>query len=235
MLDSEKAPIDNRGTLPYIRIFVKPSNQDLAKPRRGAYYKSMFTVIPCAAGCGRTALSGSQTCAVHAANRNKETARIAAYILDQDVIKDLCAPDLHFESVDFSRRSFYGCNFHGASFSMCLFTRTSMRMCFFDFAFFNNCDFSHSDLQFTSFAGSGIRNCTFEGSELVHLNFGGAHISESTFNDSNLYNSRFIGAEMEYSDFIDCNTKKTYFVKTKQEGISFKSSNTAEAVFELEF
>ncbi|MFP3090999.1 pentapeptide repeat-containing protein [Treponema sp. TIM-1] len=194
----------------------------------------MFKVIPCAAGCGHTALSGSTTCAVHAADPGKEAARIAAYIHDRKIIKDLNAAGLRFESVDFSHRHFYGCNFIRSEFSMCLFTENLVRMSFFDFGIFTNCDFSKSDLQFLSFAGSTLRNCTFENSELVNINYGGAVISDCTFNYSNLYNSRFIDSVIELTDFIDCNVKKTYFIKSKQEGISFKSSNTAEAVFELE-
>jgi uncharacterized protein YjbI with pentapeptide repeats len=203
------------------------------RARKFIYYYRMFTLIPCAAGCGMTAITGSRLCAAHVANKENEAARIGRYISERMVVKDLNAPGLHFESVDFSHRKFYGCNFKGATFSMCLFTESFMRMVFFDFANFYNCDFSRSDLQFLSFAGAKIRDCTFEGSELLHLNYGGAKIRDCTFNKSNLYNSRFINADMEYSDFIDCNIKKVYFIRAKQEGISFKSSNTAEAVFTL--
>jgi uncharacterized protein YjbI with pentapeptide repeats len=191
----------------------------------------MFSIIPCAAGCGRAAISGSQICAVHSANPAGDSERIAAHIGERETVKDLNAPGLHFDSIDFSRRQFFGCNFKGASFSMCLFTNSVMRMGFFDFSVFYNCDFSRSDLQFLSFAGSTLRNCTFEGSELVNINFGGAVISDCTFNNSNLYNSRFIGSDIELSDFIDCNLKRTYFIGARQEGVSFKSSNTAESVF----
>jgi uncharacterized protein YjbI with pentapeptide repeats len=194
----------------------------------------MFTIIPCAAGCGRAAITGSTTCAVHAVNREGEAERIAGYIHDRKVIKDLNASGLHFESVDFSQRSFYGCNFQTASFTMCLFTGDLMRMSFFDFAAFTNCDFSKTDLQFLSFAGADLRDCTFENSELLHLNYGGAVISDCTFNNSNLYNSRFINAAIELSDFVDCNIKRTCFIRCKQEGVSFRSSNTAEAMFEME-
>jgi uncharacterized protein YjbI with pentapeptide repeats len=197
------------------------------------YYYSMFSLSPCAAGCGRTAITGSQLCALHVANERREAERMGQYISERMVIKDLNASGLHFASIDFSHRKFYGCNFKGATFSMCLFTESLMRMVFFDFGVFQNCDFSKSDLQFLSFAGAKIRDCTFEGSELVHLNYGGAVIRDCTFNKSNLYNSRFINADMEYSDFIDCNIKKTCFIRAKQEGISFKSSNTAEAIFTM--
>jgi uncharacterized protein YjbI with pentapeptide repeats len=194
---------------------------------------NMFTVTPCAAGCGRPAILGSNICFVHSANPELETLRITEYITERNVIKDLNAPGMYFESIDFSDRHFYGCNFREASFSMCVFSGSVMRMSFFDFADFKNCDFSKSDIQFLSFGGARFRDCTFEGSELVHINFGGASLYETTFNNSNLYNSRFINADIERSDFIDCNLKKTYFIGARQEGVSFKSSNTAEAVFEM--
>jgi uncharacterized protein YjbI with pentapeptide repeats len=213
-------------------IRVRPPGS-LIRTGEFIYDYSMFALSPCAAGCGMTAVTGSRLCAVHAADTEKEAARIGRYISERKVVKDLNAPGLRFESVDFSHRKFYGCNFRGATFSMCLFTESLMRMVFFDFASFYTCDFSHSDLQFLSFAGANIRDCTFEGSELLHLNYGGAAIRDCTFNKSNLYNSRFINADMEYTDFVDCNIKKVFFVRAKQEGISFKSSNTAEAVFTL--
>ena len=194
------------------------------------YHYSMFTLRPCAAACGRAAISGSHLCAVHAASAEEEARRIGAFILEQQEIKDLNAPGLNFISTDFSNRTFYGCNFMGSVFSMCLFTGVVMRMCFFDSAAFEDCDFSGGDIQFVSFAGSTIVNCTFENSELIHLNYSGATIVESTFNDSNLYNSRFINADIKDSDFIDCNVKKVFFIRARQDGVSFKSSNTAETV-----
>ncbi|MDR2258592.1 MAG: pentapeptide repeat-containing protein, partial [Treponema sp.] len=66
----------------------------------------MFAIIPCAAGCGRAAITGSRICAVHAANPALESERIAEYIAQRLVIKDLNAPGLHFDSIDFSRRQF---------------------------------------------------------------------------------------------------------------------------------
>jgi uncharacterized protein YjbI with pentapeptide repeats len=201
--------------------------------RRGflGYNNIMFSITPCAAGCGRASVTGSRICAVHSANPQGESERITAFIGERKTVKDLNAPGLHFDSIDFSRRRFFGCNFKGASFSMCLFTESVMRMNFFDFTVFHDCDFSRSDIQFLSFAGSTVRNCTFEGSELVNINFGGAVLSDCTFNNSDLYNSRFIGADIELCDFVNCNLKRTYFIGTRQEGVSFKSSNTAEAVF----
>ncbi|MDR3171635.1 MAG: pentapeptide repeat-containing protein [Treponema sp.] len=194
----------------------------------------MFTLTLCAAGCGRAAITGSQLCAIHAADPEREAARIGDWIQSQDIINDLSAPGLHFENLDFSYRRLYGCNFKGVTFSQCIFIEAFIRLSFFDFASFIDCDFTESDLQFLSFAGSRLKNCTFAKSELVHLNYGGAVISNCTFNHSNLYNSRFIDADIENSDFINCNIKSTNFIKTRREGVSFKASNTAEAVFELD-
>jgi uncharacterized protein YjbI with pentapeptide repeats len=194
----------------------------------------MFSLIPCAAGCGKSAITGSQLCAIHAASPEREGARIGEYIAKRRIIKDLNAPGLHFESVDFSHRQFFGCNFNEASFDMCLFTGSLMRMVFFDFSRFENCDFSKTDMQFLSFAGCRFVNCTFEGSELVHLNYGGSVIKGCTFNNSNLYNSRFISTDVFHTDFVNCNLKKTNFIRLKQEQVNYKSSNTAEAIFEEE-
>jgi uncharacterized protein YjbI with pentapeptide repeats len=194
----------------------------------------MFTLIPCEAGCGAPAVTGSRLCATHAADPDKEMSRLGQYISNHRTLKDFCAPVIHLASTDFSHRRYFGCNFNGASFDMCLFTASFMRMVFFDFSHFENCDFSNSDLQFVSFAGCRLRNCTFENSELVHVNYEGAVIQGCTFNKSNLYNSRFISAGISDSDFAGCNLKKTYFFNITQERVSFKSSNTAEAVFDLE-
>ncbi|MDR2110706.1 MAG: hypothetical protein LBP32_05305, partial [Spirochaetaceae bacterium] len=67
-----------------------------------AYTETMFTMVPCAAGCGRTAVTGSLACAVHVADRKKEAARLTGYILERRIVKDLNAAGLHFDSVDFS-------------------------------------------------------------------------------------------------------------------------------------
>jgi uncharacterized protein YjbI with pentapeptide repeats len=198
------------------------------------YNSGMFTLVPCEAGCGAPAISGSRLCALHAADPEKETARLGQYISKHRTVKDFCAPSIHFGSTDFSHRQYFGCNFKEASFDMCLFTGSYMRMVFFDFSRFENCDFSNCDLQFVSFAGCRMRNCTFENSELLHTNYGGAVIKGCTFNSSNLYNSRFINAGISDSDFVGCNLKKTHFFNITQERVSFKSSNTAEAVFDLE-
>jgi uncharacterized protein YjbI with pentapeptide repeats len=198
------------------------------------YIHPMFSNDPCAAGCGRAAITGARLCAVHTVSPVNEAARVGAYISSQRSIRDLNAAGLHFESVDFSHRQFFECNFEYASFNMCLFTGSRMRMSFFAFCQFENCDFSRSDLQYLNFAGSGLLNCTFESSELVHLNYNGCGIRGCTFNNSNLYHSRFINADIFMSDFVDCNLKKTNFFRIKQESVSFKSSNTAEAIFFME-
>jgi uncharacterized protein YjbI with pentapeptide repeats len=203
-------------------------------PCLSGYNNAMFTLTPCEAGCGAPAISGSRLCACHVADPEKEAARLGQHISKQRVVKDLCASSIHFESTDFSHRQYFGCNFNGASFDMCLFTGSFMRMVFFDFSRFENCDFSNCDLQFVSFAGCRMLNCTFENSELVHVNYGGAVIKGCTFNNSNLYNSRFISAGITDSDFVGCNLKKTHFFNITQERLSFKSSNTAEAIFDLE-
>ena len=194
----------------------------------------MFTLSPCAAGCGRPAISGSNICFIHQAHPEDETRRINEYISQNNPIKDIVVTGMRFENTDFSGRQFFGCNFREASFSNCVLSKTFMRLCFFDFAEFNGCDFSKSDLQFLSFAGARFRNCTFEGSELVHLNFIGASIFGISFSNSNLYNTRFINADIAHSKFIDCNLKKTFFIRARQKELVFKSSNTAEAVFEME-
>jgi uncharacterized protein YjbI with pentapeptide repeats len=194
----------------------------------------MFTISPCAAGCGRPAITGSNICFIHQANPEQETRRISELIITMDIVKDLNASGMRFENIDFSRRRFYGCNFREASFSKCVLSETVMRLSLFEFATFYQCEFSKTDLQFLSFAGARIRNCSFEGSELAHVNFVGAAVSDTVFNNSDLYNSRFINADLEASGFVNCNLKRTYFISARQQAISFKASNTAEAVFELE-
>ncbi len=194
----------------------------------------MFKINPCAAGCGRPAVTGYNLCFIHLANPEQEYKRICEFIEENKSIKDVCISGVRFENTDFSAHQIFGCNFREASFIHCNFTGVVTRMSFFDFATFNDCDFSKSDLQFASFAGTRVNNCTFEGSEIVHVNFEGAAIAGSRFDNSNLYNSRFISADLEKTTFINCNLKQVYFISAKQKDIFFKSSNTAEAVFEME-
>jgi uncharacterized protein YjbI with pentapeptide repeats len=197
------------------------------------YTDGMFTMIPCAAGCGRPALTGSSLCALHSISAEAEAGRIAELITGKKTVKDLSAQGLHFEGIDFSGRAFYGCNFSASTFSGCRFSGASMGMVFFDFSTFLSCDFSKADFQFMSFAGSSIQGCGFEGSELVHINFGGTRINDSSFNGSNLYNSRFVNAEIIRTSVKNCNLKRVNFINARQEAVSFKSSNTAEAIFEM--
>jgi len=86
----------------------------------------MFVLNSCAAGCGRPAITGSALCAIHSANSHDDALRLTEFILNEKYVKDISAQGLHFEGVDFSKRQFYGCNFSGATFSMCLFTETEM-------------------------------------------------------------------------------------------------------------
>ncbi|MHC6203074.1 pentapeptide repeat-containing protein [Breznakiellaceae bacterium SP9] len=193
----------------------------------------MFTSEPCAAGCGRPAISGSKICAIHSTDAVAEARRIAVQIAQQEEVRDICAQGLHFDLADFSNRRFYGCNFIGTYFYRSVFTKSFMRMNFFDFANFIDCDFSQSNLKFLSFAGATIQNCTFQGSELTLINYGGTIISDATFNDSNLYCSRFIDADIEKTNFINCNLKRSFFISAKLDQVSFKASNQAEAIFDL--
>lgn len=194
----------------------------------------MFSVVSCAAGCGRPAITGSALCAAHSANPEAESLRLGEFITQKKVVRNICAQGLHFKEIDFSHRQFYACNFSGARFYKCLFAGAVMRMSFFDFSVLSSCDFSAGDFQFLSMAGTVITDCTFEGSELVNINFNGSVIADSVFNQTNLYNSRFISAGIARSDFVDCNLKRTNFVNTSRENISYKSSNTAEAIFDME-
>ena len=102
----------------------------------------MVTLVPCAAGCGRKALTGSPVCAVHAADPKKEVHRIGEYITQREIIKDINASGLSFENMDFSHRQFFGCYFGGASFSTCSFAESFIRMSFFDFSRFETCNFA---------------------------------------------------------------------------------------------
>jgi len=221
----------NRNTNTYFILLLR---RLLLNTLRIGYTVYMFTISFCAAGCGRPAFTGSTLCATHSADPEAEAKKLGEYMLEQKVVKDICAQGLHFEKMDFSHHQFHGCNFSGASFYRCLFKGVIMRMNFMDFSTFSSCDFCSSDMQYLSLAGAVIKDCTFEGSELIGINFVGALIFDSTFNNTNLYNSRFVSANIARSDFIDCNLKRTNFVKSIREEISYKSSNTAEAIFEME-
>ena len=194
----------------------------------------MFKINPCAAGCGRPAITGYNLCSIHLANPEQEYRRICEFVEGNKSIKDFSISGVRFENTDFSLHNFYGCNFRDATFIHCKFSGVMVRMSFFDFASFTDCDFSKSDLQFVSFAGTRVNNCSFEDSEIVHVNFEGATIADSYFDNSNLYNSRFFSADLERTTFVNCNLKQVYYISAKQKNILFKSSNTAEAVFEME-
>ena len=194
----------------------------------------MFAIVPCAAGCGRPAISGSNICFIHQADHAKEIGRIVDYIAGNETIKDLNVAGMKFAGVDFSNHRFFGCNFRDASFCGCVFSETFMRMCFFDFAQFTDCSFLKSDFQFLSFAGTQIVESCFRETELVHINFLGAGIARTVFDDSNLYNSRFINADMDDSKFVNCNVMRVNFAGARREKVVFKSTNTADAIFEME-
>jgi hypothetical protein len=218
----------------FVKLIYRISQTTLERRAMAEYHYIMFDFIPCAAGCGRAAISGSSICAVHAADSREEAGRIGREIASLKTVKDLSATELYFEKKDFSQRHYYCCNFSKAAFRSCNFSGSLFRMTFFDFASFEDCDFSRSDIQFAAFGGADLRNCSFEGSELVHVNYGGAVISDCCFNVSNLYNSRFIHSKISNTTFIDCNLKKTYFIQSTRENVSFKSSNIAESVMEIE-
>jgi len=194
----------------------------------------MFVINPCAAGCGRLAITGGNLCFIHQAKPEEETQRICAYINQNKTINDLCVAGMRFENVDFSNHKFDGCNFRDTFFIKCNLSGSGIMTSFFDFAEFKECDFSKSDIQFTSFAGGRFNKCAFEDCEIISVNYEGATVAESSFNNSNLYNSRFISADLENTTFINCNLKRVYFISAKRNEKLFKASNTAEALFEPE-
>ena len=91
----------------------------------------MFTINPCAAGCGRPAITGYNLCFLHQANPEQEYVRICTYIENNMSIKDLSVSGMRFENIDFSNHQFYGCNFKDASFFHCNFFRTENQDEFF--------------------------------------------------------------------------------------------------------
>ncbi|MDR1904115.1 MAG: pentapeptide repeat-containing protein [Treponema sp.] len=194
----------------------------------------MFTFIPCAAGCGRSAITGSNICAVHSAEAEAEAKRIALYIAGEETITDLNAEGLRFDEVDFSGRRFDGCTFQNASFYRCNFSSSFMRVCFFDFANLSECNFEKSNLTFLSFAGASISNSTFRYSEICNVNYGGCVISGVVFDHSKLYNSRFIRANLEDTSIIDCDLKQVNLIKICKTNVIIKSSNTNEAIHTME-
>lgn len=195
----------------------------------------MFELHRCAApGCDVTALHGSEFCSDH----HPDPVSLAATILQEcagmDVVKNLNAAGLRFQSADLSGKRFYSCSFSRSVLQNLNFSACTFRMCFFDFCFIDSSDFSGIDAQCCSFAGARFLNVSFEHSELVHNNFNGARTNDCTFNYSNLYNSRFIMSEFEHTDFIDCNLKRTFIMPTKETEVSWRLSNTQEAIRELD-
>jgi uncharacterized protein YjbI with pentapeptide repeats len=202
---------------------------------------TIFEHRPCAAGCGNGAISGSELCALHCADRASESNRLVNHILSKTQVSGLSAAYLKYENITFIRREFYGCNFFNAEFVSCTFTECNMRLDFFDFATFTNCKFVKSDMRSVSFGGSSLDHCLFEDSELLHINFCGAKINDTLFCHSNLYNSRFNNSKIKGGvdmakglEINDCNVKKVFFINVNQDDIKFKSSNSAEAVFFME-
>jgi uncharacterized protein YjbI with pentapeptide repeats len=220
----------------------------------------MFEYKPCAAGCGNSALSGSELCALHSADSTAEASRIVGYMLGGGQVHSLNAAYLKYQNIVFTRHEFYGCNFENSEFISCTFTECNMRLDFFDFATFTDCKFIKSDMRSVSFGGAIFERCSFEDSELLHLNFCGASIKDTIFCHSNLYNSRFnnakigkignmeplnnaagesnalaeAGSGVTGFEINDCNVKKVFFINVKQSDIKFRSSNTAEAIFFME-
>jgi uncharacterized protein YjbI with pentapeptide repeats len=194
----------------------------------------MYTIVPCAAGCGQPATTGSVLCGDHCANRAAESARITEFILRSNPVRNLSAGRLEFHDVDFSGWHFNEASFVKSIFMNCKFNKCVWHTVFFDFAVLDNCDFCESNMDFSSFGGARITGCQFSKSELTNLNFIGAKISDCDFSESNLYNSRFIAAEMQKVLMVDCNVKKVFFINTDTTDVNFRLSNSREAVFEME-
>ncbi|MDR0382891.1 MAG: pentapeptide repeat-containing protein, partial [Spirochaetaceae bacterium] len=195
---------------------------------------TMFKNVPCVAGCGNAAVSGSDLCGLHCVDPQKEAARISENILSLNNVCDLSAGYLRFKNKDFSSKHFSGCNFTESYFESCAFNGSTFRMTFFDASVFIDCDFSNSDMEFVSFGLCVFENCKFNDSELIHLNFNGATISQCSFDHSDLYSSRFNMAKIARTTIADCNVKNVFFINCGQDDVSFKSSNTKDAFFELE-
>jgi uncharacterized protein YjbI with pentapeptide repeats len=194
----------------------------------------VFSFTPCAAGCGRTAISGSTLCALHSLEPAEESRRLATEIEGRERSSDLSISHLVFENMNATGKILTGINGFQTTFRNCDFSGAYIRTCFFDFAAFTGCKFRDCDMLFMSFAGAAFTDCDFTNSELCHANFGGCIISNSVFNQSDLFNSRFIDARIKKGSFEDCNLKHCYFIDAVLDDCTFKASNTAEAVFTWE-
>jgi uncharacterized protein YjbI with pentapeptide repeats len=194
----------------------------------------MFKLRLCAAGCGQTAISGSELCGEHVLDPPAEALRIAGYIRENAVIRDICGGRLRYVDVDFSDKQFYGCDFFHSFFINCNFKNAIVRTSVFDFSAFIDCDCRDMKLDFVTMAGTKLRNTSFKGSDMRQLNFCGASIHNCDLSETDLYNSRFIMANIRGTNISDSNLKKVSFVAAEIEDVNFKFSSTNEAVFENE-
>jgi len=192
----------------------------------------MFVPRPCAhRGCGRPALSGSDSCVVHHVDPVAHVKEILRVAHTSARMQDLDLAGITLEDEDLSGIDISGCRLTAANFARVRFSRTKIYLSFLDRTAMLECDFSGVNIVNSVLAGSRIENCPFTDSEIIQGNFLGISGVSVTFDHSDLYGCRFIGSWMKNVSMRDCNVTRAYFDSSHRTVIDFHLSNTNEAVF----
>jgi uncharacterized protein YjbI with pentapeptide repeats len=182
-------------------------------------------------GCGRPALSASDSCIVHHPDPEGHVMSLLRTLGRPAGLRDLDLPGIIVSDVDLSAAEISGCRFTAATFLRVKFGGAQIQLSFLDRATFTECDFSGANIQNSVLAGSLLSGCSFVDCEIVQVNFLGIRCVRTGFDHSDLYGSRFVGSLLEQVSMKDCNLTRTTFDVGHRTVVDFHSSNTNEASF----
>ena len=198
----------------------------------GVPWQGMFVPRSCAhKGCGRPALSASDSCIVHHPDPEGHIRGLLRSLGSPASLHDLDLPGIIISDVDLGAAEISGCRFTAATFLRVTFNRAQIQLSFLDRATFTECDFSGANIKNSVLAGSTVTGCSFVDCEIVQVNFLGIRCERTGFDHSDLYGSRFVGSLMQEVSMKDCNLTRTTFDEVHRTAVDFRSSNINEATF----
>ena len=182
-------------------------------------------------GCGRGALTGSDTCFEHHPARDEYLEWLGSEVSRRDVIYNLYVPGIPLTELRISGKVFITCNFSGARIDSCWIRHCSFELCLIEKAEFRDIHLHAVELRSCVLAESRLSSGVFHYCDLLQSNFNGSLCRDVTFQHTDLLHSRFVGAQLQESSFRDCNLKEVVFYESVRAGVHFLGSNEDESRF----
>lgn len=182
-------------------------------------------------GCGRGALTGSDTCFEHHPAQDQYLEWLAHEISRRDVIYNLYVPGINLTQLRITGKVFITCNFSGVHVDSCWIRHSTFELCLIEQAELRDVHLHALELRSCVLAESRLTSGVFHYCDLLQSNFNGTRCRDLTFQHSDLLHSRFVAAQLQEITYRDCNLKEVVFYESTRVGVRFLASNEDESRF----